>query len=126
LTRRAIVVDVDGTLCPLRRSGQDYADLLPDQKTLDKLLEYRRLGFTIALFTARNMNTFGNNLGLINARTAPDLIAWLDRHQVPYDELYFGKPWPGELGFYVDDRTVRPDEFVHMAPDDIARLLGDE
>jgi capsule biosynthesis phosphatase len=118
-------VDVDGTLCPLRRTGQDYSDLLPDEKTLEKLREYRRQGFTIALFTARNMNTYGNNLGLINAHTAPDLVAWLDRHQVPYDELYFGKPWPGELGFYVDDRTVRPDEFVRMAPDDIARLLGD-
>jgi capsule biosynthesis phosphatase len=125
LTRRAIVVDVDGTLCPLKTPEQDYADLLPNQETLAKLREYQRLGFTIALYTARNMNTFRNNIGLINARTAPGLIAWLHRHQVPYDELYFGKPWPGELGFYVDDRAVRPDEFVRMAPDDIARLLGE-
>lgn len=38
--------------------------------------------------------------------------------------FFYGKPWPGHKGFYVDDRTVRPDEFLTRSVeelDDICR-----
>lgn len=120
-----IVVDVDGTLCPVKPDGARYPDLVPYPAMLAKLREYRALGFRIALHTSRNMRTHGGNLGLINAQTAPELVEWLRRWDVPFDELHLGKPWPGEGGFYVDDRTVRPDEFLALDYAGVlARLAG--
>lgn len=119
-----LVVDVDGTLCDIKRPDQSYADLVPHQAMVDKLGEYQRRGYTILLFTSRNMKTHGNNIGLINKHTAPILLEWLAKWNVPYDEILFGKPWPGRKGFYIDDRTVRPGEFLSLTETEIHRRLG--
>ena len=65
------------------------------------------------------MNSYHGNIGLINKNTAKILMEWLEKWEVPYDEIIYGKPWPGHKGFYVDDRTIRPDEFLNL---DIAEL----
>jgi capsule biosynthesis phosphatase len=57
---------------------------------------------------------------------SPVILAWLARHDVPFDELYVGKPWCGTEGFYVDDKAVRPSEFLALSPDEIAALLARE
>lgn len=119
-----LVIDVDGTLCPIKKDGESYSDLTPYPEMIARLREYRELGFNIALSTSRNMRTFDGNLGRINAVTAPQMVEWLQRWDIPYDELYFAKPWPGKDGFYVDDRTVRPDEFRNLSFDQIRTLLS--
>lgn len=119
-----LIVDVDGTLCDIKHPDQSYADLVPHQAMVDKLGEYRRRGYTILLFTSRNMKTYGNNTGLINKHTAPILLEWLAKWNVPYDEILFGKPWPGRKGFYIDDRSIRPDEFLSLTEAEIHRRLG--
>lgn len=108
-----LVFDIDGTLCPIKGKGERYEDLVPYRDMVCRMQEYHREGTKIILFTSRNMNSFGGNLGIINAQTSKTLLAWLDRWEIPYDELYYGKPWPGQLGFYVDDRTIRPKEFLN-------------
>lgn len=119
-----LVVDVDGTLCGIKTPDQVYADMLPNQAMIEKLREYQQKGYRILLFTSRNMNTYKNNLGQINKHTAPVLLEWLAKWDVPYDEILFGKPWPRKKGFYVDDRTVRPDEFLRLSEDEIQQMLG--
>lgn len=121
-----LVVDIDGTLCDIKIAGQSYGDLIPKQDMLEKLREYQRKGYRILLFTSRNMNTYKNNIGMINKHTAPVLLEWLSKWEVPYDEVLFGKPWPRKMGFYIDDRTVRPDEFLRMSEDEIQKMLGQE
>jgi len=121
-----LVVDIDGTLCGIKTSEQSYADLEPRREMLIKLSEYQQKGYRILLFTSRNMNTYKNNLGQINKHTAPVLLEWLAKWEVPYDEILFGKPWPRKRGFYIDDRTVRPDEFLRMSEEEIQKLLGQE
>jgi len=121
-----LVVDIDGTLCGIKAAGESYADLVPKQAMLDKLREYQAKGYRVLLFTARNMQTHKNNLGLINKHTAPVLLEWLAKWDVPYDEILFGKPWPRKKGFYIDDRTVRPDEFLSMSEEEIHKMLGQE
>ena len=69
------------------------------------------------------MNTYENNLGKINANTAKIIFKWLDEHGVPHDEIIFGKPWCGFKGFYVDDRAIRPDEFLSRNYDEIISLF---
>jgi len=118
--------DVDGTLCEIRRAGQSYADVDPLWPVVEKLRDYKREGFYIVLNSARNMRTYQGNTGLLNANTLPVLIDWLKKHDIPYDELHLGKPWPGTNGFYVDDRTIRPDEFCRLNYQEILALLGVE
>lgn len=121
---KCIIIDLDGTLCPLKQPDQAYADLRPNQDVVERLRAYRDQGYYIIIHTSRHMRTYQGNLGLINAHTAGMTLAWLDRHAIPYDELYFGKPWPGTQGFYVDDRAIRPDEFLRHSPDEVRRLLS--
>jgi capsule biosynthesis phosphatase len=118
-----LIVDVDGTLCPVKLPSQSYDDLLPDQAMIERLRFYQARGYKILLHTARNMKTHSGNLGLINKITAPQLLAWLDKWQVPYDEILFGKPWPRKHGFYIDDRAIRPNEFLQLTEAQIQLLL---
>ncbi|MBB5192461.1 capsule biosynthesis phosphatase [Silvimonas terrae] len=121
--KRNLVLDVDGTLVPSKKSGESYADLVPFPDMIEKVREYREAGFYIILYSARNMRTYDGNVGLINANTAKTLMQWLDKHQIPYDEIHLGKPWPGEGGFYVDDKAIRPNEFLSLTYDEIMELV---
>lgn len=123
---RAIVFDIDGTLCSKKQGDESYDELLPNAEILLRLRDYRELGFYIILATSRNMNTHDGNVGLIVANTAKLLLSWLDRHKVPYDELHIGKPWQGRGGFYVDDKAIRPDEFLSLTYDEILGLVGSD
>lgn len=114
--------DIDGTLCPIKKKEEEYIDLVPYKDMIDKLREYKEGGAKIVLFTSRNMNSYGGNIGLINANTAKVLLKWLDKWDIPYDEIIYGKPWPGHKGFYVDDRTVRPDEFLKYSVDELDEI----
>ena len=114
--------DIDGTLCPIKKKEENYIDLVPFPEMVEKLKEYKDGGATITLFTSRNMNSYDGNIGLINANTAKVLLEWLDKWHIPYDEIIYGKPWPGHKGFYVDDRTVRPDEFLKYSIDELDEI----
>ena len=120
---KVLVLDVDGTLCPLKTAGQAYADVSPDPAVLGRLRRYREDGWYVIIQTARQMRTHDGNVGRINATTLPELIEWLRRHDVPHDEVHVAKPWPGHHGFYVDDRTVRPAEFLSLSPEEIEQRL---
>jgi capsule biosynthesis phosphatase len=119
-----LVVDIDGTLCDIKTAGQTYAELVPRADMVSKLREYQQRGYRILLYTSRNMKTHNHNLGLINKHTAPVLLAWLEQWDIPYDEILFGKPWPRSKGFYIDDRAIRPDEFLKLSEAEIHQLLG--
>lgn len=121
-TDYTFIFDIDGTLCPIKGKDEEYANLVPYPDMVDKLREYHDNGARIVLYTSRNMNTYKGNLGLINKHTAAVLSAWLEKWQIPYDEIVYGKLWPGHKGFYVDDRTVRPDEFLKHTPDELENI----
>lgn len=123
---RCIVMDVDGTLCPIRGANERYEDLQPYPEMIAQLRSYREMGFYVILFSSRNMNTFDGNVGRINAVTGKKMLEWLDRHEIPYDELHLGKPWPGRGGFYVDDKAIRPREFLDMSYEEILKLVGED
>ena len=117
-----LIFDVDGTLCPIKEKNEEYIDLIPNNKMIEKLKEYKKQGAKIVLFSSRNMNTYNGNIGLINANTAVTMREWLDKWNIPYDEIIFGKPWPGHKGLYIDDRTVRPDEFLKYSFDELEQI----
>lgn len=118
---KRLIFDLDDTLCTTQNG--DYANAQPITEVIEKLKDYHRQGFTIVINTSRNMRTFQGNIGAINKNTLPIITEWLDRHDIPYDELYVGKPWCGFEGFYVDDKAIRPDELVKLSYAEICQLL---
>ena len=121
---KRIIIDLDGTITA--RETSDYDGVLPNDGVIERLREYRERGFEIVILTSRNMRTYDGNVGKINVHTLPKIIDWLERHDVPYDEIHVGKPWCGYDGFYVDDKTVRPSEFARLGYDGVRELLARE
>ena len=115
----SFVFDIDGTICPIKKKEEKYEDLVPYPEIVEKIRYYKDNGAKIILYTSRNMNSYKGNLGLINKYTAAVLNEWLAKWDIPYDEIVYGKVWPGRKGFYVDDRTVRPDEFLKYSPEEL-------
>ena len=116
-------MDLDGTLT-YDEPDLPYPERKPNLAVVEKLRVYRADGFRIAIHTARNMATHQGSIGRITALTVPVILEWLQRHDVPYDELHIGKPWAEKGGFYVDDRAIRPDEFVRLSHAEIMQLTG--
>lgn len=121
---KRLIVDLDDTIC--KTAAGDYRNAIPIDSVIEQIRNYKRDGFEIVVNTSRNMRTFEGNVGKIAAHTLPIIIDWLNRHQVPFDEIYVGKPWCGFEGFYVDDRAVRPSEFAKYSMEEIHELLRQE
>lgn len=118
---KRLIVDLDDTLSITMKG--DYVNSKPICAMIENLMKYRELGFEIVINSSRNMRTFENNVGKINVYTLPNIINWLDKNGVPYDEVYIGKPWCGFEGFYIDDKSIRPSEFLKYSYDQILDLL---
>lgn len=118
-----IVIDLDNTIT-VPSESVPYEDLLPNRDVVAKLREFRAEGFAIVIYTSRNMRTHAGNLGKINVDTLPRILHWLAAHDIPHDEVVVGKPWCERGGFYVDDKAIRPDEFVKLDLQEIYGLVG--
>jgi capsule biosynthesis phosphatase len=99
-----LVIDLDGTICPTKQKHESYADLMPLPGAVEKLSEIKSAGHYIILSTARNMATQESNLGRVLKNVGKITLDWLEKHQIPYDEIYFGKP---NADLYIDDRALR-------------------
>lgn len=117
-------MDLDDTIC--RTVNGDYKNSIPNDLVVDKLRIYKSRGFEIVIHTSRNMRTFNNNVGKINIHTLPNVIDWLTKHNIPFDEVIVGKPWCGFDGFYVDDKSVRPSEFIEKSYEEILSILDNQ
>ena len=122
---KRLVFDLDGTLTH-DDASVGYAERRPNAAVVAKLRAYQDQGFEIVICSARNMRTYEGQLGKINANTLPVILDWLARHQIPYDEVHVGKPWCGTEGFYIDDKAVRPSEFLALSHAEIQALLARE
>lgn len=99
-----ICLDLDGVIAKLKMPGQHYGELDPIPGAPEKMRELKASGHYLIIQTARHMKTCEGNLGKVNARIAKDTLEWLERHEIPYDEIYFGKPW---AQIYIDDNGFR-------------------
>jgi capsule biosynthesis phosphatase len=99
-----ICIDLDGVICKLKLPGEKYEDLLPVDGAPEALQALRDTGHYIIINTARHMKTCQGNLGLIGARITLLTLTWLQKYNIPYDEIYFGKP---HADVYIDDNAYR-------------------
>lgn len=120
---KRLIFDLDGTLT-VDTPGVPYAEKQPRIDVVERLRECKAQGFEIVISTARNMRTYKEAVGKINVHTLPIILQWLARHNIPFDEVIVAKPWCGVEGFYIDDRAIRPDEFVRLSLSEIREIIG--
>ena len=107
---KTLIVDIDQTICQ-KNQADDYSYAVPKENVCAALRKANAMGIYIILHTSRNMRTFNGSLGLINKITSPILIKWLTDNNIPFDELYFGKPWGNSVS-YIDDKNLLIDNFI--------------
>ena len=100
------VFDIDETITI--KAGQDYTiDSLPNTKIINLINRLYEAGHTIVFFTARKMQSSNHNVGLAIANGGYNTFKWLEKHNVKYHEIFFGKP-NGDI--YLDDKAFGYDE----------------
>lgn len=122
---RRLIFDLDGTLT-LDQPEVPYFAKQCNTAVLARLREYKAMGFEIVIATSRNMRTYRSSIGHINAHSLPVIIDWLRSNAVPFDEIHVGKPWCGDEGFYIDDKAIRPSEFLALNHAEVLELLARE
>lgn len=98
-----IVFDVDGTLCDTKKSGESYFNMLPKADMCNLLRDLKKSGCIIILNTARYMYTYAGNQEEAISRGRQELIDWCKKWDIPWDEIYLGKP-AGDI--YIDDKAI--------------------
>ena len=98
-----ICFDLDNTLVTYPMVNNDYASVLPIEKNIEKLRNYKKMGHYIIIYTARRMKTHNGNINNVISDIGEITLNTLHKFQIPYDEIYFGKPY---ADFYIDDLAI--------------------
>lgn len=110
-----ICVDLDDTLTV--KCGLDYTiDSLGDEEMIELINKLHDQGHTIIIHTARKMLSSDNNIGLATARAGYNTFKWLEKYNVKYDEIIFGKV---VFDVIIDDKA-----FGYQRPQVINYLQG--
>ena len=103
--RLRICFDLDNTLVSYPTIAGDYSTVKPIAHNLSLLKMLKDDGHEIIIYTARRMKTHGGNVGKVIKDIAGITIDTLERLNIEYDELIFGKPI---ADIYIDDRAINP------------------
>lgn len=101
------VFDLDDTICI--HKNRDYQNAEPIKPVIDKIRQMKKDGWEIVIYSARGQVSCNKDLALIESRNKAVVEEWLKKHDVPCDELIFGKPL-GDL--YVDDKGMSLEDFL--------------
>lgn len=112
----SFVFDIDDTIC--NNKNRDYENAIPYTEIINKINYLYDNGATIKLYTSRGMVSCNGDLEKIIAKNKTILEKWLEKNNVKYNELIFGKPL-GDL--YVDDKAMNVREFANQ---DFCQLSG--
>jgi len=114
INNKRICFDLDNTLVTYPIVKGDYTSVKPIEKNINFLKYLKSFGNTIIIYTARRMKTHNGNIGKINSDIGKITFETLDRFNILYDEIYFGKPY---ADFYIDDLALN-------CFDDLEREMG--
>jgi len=92
--------DLDDTLVTISNS---YENVKPICENIIFLQKLKKMGHRIIIHTARGMKSMGGNLERIISEVKPTVVRTLEKFNIPYDELIFGKPY---ADFYIDDKAI--------------------
>lgn len=113
--------DIDDTIC--RHINRDYANAIPIDSTIQSMRDIRNADTNarIILFTARGMASCKGDALAADRKNRPILEQWLTKHNVPYDQLLFGKPL---ADFYIDDKAITPTELENSIVEQLNGFSG--
>lgn len=120
---KKLIIDLDNTIT-IHNNELCYEEMKPNLEVVLSMKKYHSLGYKITIFTARNMRTYTEDINKIKKYTLPKIIKWLNRYNIPYDDIIVGKVWCDE-GFYVDDKAIRPSEFVNLSEEEILKIINE-
>jgi capsule biosynthesis phosphatase len=123
-----ICFDLDNTLVTFPKITGDYKSVQPITRNIEYLRYLKSFGHIIIIYTARRMKTHQGNTGKLMADIGRITFDTLEKFDIPYDEIYFGKPQADvyiddlglncfdslekELGFYMD--SIKPRDFNQL------------
>lgn len=104
-TIERIVFDLDGLIAihPRDYTKNYITDSKPDEELVRLMQELHDQGKVIVIQSARKMRTAGGNVGIVNRIAAKGTLEWLEKYNVPFDEIHFGKPYGHR---YYDDLAM--------------------
>jgi len=100
-----ICFDLDNTLVTYPTVPGDYSTVKPIEKNIKLLNNLKNDGHEIIIHTARRMLTHKNNIGKVIKDIGLVTFENLEKFNIQYDELIFGKPI---ADIYIDDRALNP------------------
>lgn len=114
IKKMRICFDLDNTLVTYPEIKDDYTSVKPIQKNIDFLHYLKSFGHIIIIYTARRMKTYSGNVGKILYDVGKITFDTLERFNIHFDEIYFGKPY---ADIYIDDLALN-------CYDDLEKNLG--
>jgi capsule biosynthesis phosphatase len=109
-----VCFDLDNTLVTFPKIKNDYTSVEPITKNIEFLRYLKTFGHTIIIYTARRMKTHHGNVGKIMSDIGKITFDTLEKFNITYDEIYFGKP---QADVYIDDLGLN-------CFDDLEKSLG--
>ena len=103
-----LVFDIDDTIC--NNKNRDYENAIPFKDVIKKINKLHKQGAKITLYTSRGMVSCNGNIEKIIKKNKTILENWLEKNNVEYDELIFGKPL-GDM--YIDDKAINVNDFIN-------------
>jgi len=100
-----ICFDIDNTILTYSEEIGNTDGIEPIPNMVNIIKKLHTDGHTIVLHTARGMKSSGSNLGKAAKKSLLNVLQTLESYEIPYDEIYFGKPW---ADLYVDDKAWNP------------------
>ena len=98
-----VCFDLDNTLVTYPKVSNDYTTVSPIIQNIQFLRYLKKFGHIIIIHTARRMRSHHGNQGSMLADIGRVTFDTLDKFEIPYDEIYFGKP---DADFYIDDKAI--------------------
>jgi len=109
---KSLVFDLDDTLSFADISIEDsrtrYGSTVPNSPIVEKLRECHKNGWYITILTARHMRSALNDVDICFNKLGQITVDWLDRNDIPFDQLMFGKPYGM---WYIDDKAMTLEGF---------------
>jgi capsule biosynthesis phosphatase len=103
IKKQRICFDLDNTLVTYPKIKDDYSSVEPILKNIKFLKYLKSFGHTIIIYTARRMKTHSGNVGKLLCDIGKITFDTLEKFDIPFDEIYFGKPY---ADIYIDDLAL--------------------
>lgn len=106
IKKKRFCFDLDKTLVTNPSIENDYSSVKPINKNIEYLRFLKNLEHYIIIYTSRGMKSYNGNMGIIMKNISNITFDTLNKYEIPYDEIYFGKPY---ADFFIDDFSVNED-----------------